>query len=71
MSGAERTRKWRERKERGVIATVNIEITEGHIRAFMALGVLHSLNENGVTHINRGNLQYAAQRTIDEWAKVD
>lgn len=71
MTGAERTKKWRERKNRGVVATVLVEITAGHVRAFISSGRLIPSDGNTGTRIRRMDLTYAVQEVIDRWALVD
>lgn len=67
MTGTERTRRWRARKARGIVTTVNVEITERHVRALMASNMLEAARANDEIKVTKENLTKSVQELVDRW----
>jgi len=68
QTAAERTRRFRARRARGVVALHQIEITELLVRQLLADGYIPAQQRDGTTHVSRDDLPAALDAMIASYA---
>ncbi len=64
--GAERSRRYRRRRQDGVILVVDLEVTTEHVTTLMERGYLNGVTGDGETRIKREAIMEAVQRAWND-----
>lgn len=68
-TGAERTRRWRERRNRGVKMQASVEVTEEAVLALINAGRLDHRQDGGTNRVRREDVSEAIGRLLAEWTE--
>ena len=66
VSGAERMESLRERRRRGVVAVVPVEVTEKHVAALLAAGHLSYDKKGDEIRVNKAEIHAAVEAYLGE-----
>jgi hypothetical protein len=67
--GAERTRRYRERRQRGVVAVVQVEVFGAMVGKLFEKGLLEGESDGKTLHITRPTLTKAVQDLLNQWSE--
>ena len=68
MSGTERSKRYRARRQQGIVMVAQVEITEAMVRSLIAENRLASLDENGEVRVSRLEVGKAIEELLEDWA---
>ena len=68
MSGAERTRRYRKRRQQGIAMVAHVEVSREGLVALINSGRLDFTGENGGSHVRREDVNEAIAEILEDWA---
>jgi hypothetical protein len=68
MTGAVRTRRWRDRQARGIRAIVQVEVTENLVQHLISDGWLSATKEGDNVTVKRDSIEPAINAMLTKWS---